>query len=319
MAVQEFRTLRILAGDTNMTGGLIIDKPKGMTSHDVVNRVRRIARIKRVGHAGTLDPFATGLLLICLGPATRLTQFLVGLDKEYIAVVRLGFATDTQDLTGKQITPLCTSKRLTEEQVLRTLNSFVGPQLQTPPMYSAKKVGGERLYRAARAGREVERQPVSVTIYSIHAIESGGLRLQQNEDGTADMSIRVRCSSGTYVRTIAHDLGERLGVGGHLTELRRTAVGRFSIERAISLDLLDSAESVKRVLIPPTELVGHLPKIELDEEQLGLIRNGTALSIRAASNGSIRLCDGEGTLIGIGEVDSVRELIKPRIVLEAGS
>ena len=135
-----------------MLGALIIDKPEGFTSHDVVARVRRAAGTRRVGHAGTLDPFATGVLVCCIGRATRLMQFLVGVDKEYIATVRLGYATDTQDATGKQIAPLRTSNELSLEDIRRVLDEFTGPQLQTPPMFSAKKVGGERLYRAARAG-----------------------------------------------------------------------------------------------------------------------------------------------------------------------
>src|SRR5262249_15228977 len=152
---------------TFVTGALIIDKPEGLTSHDVVARIRRITGERRVGHAGTLDPFATGVLVVCLGQATRLIQFLVGLDKEYIATVRLGYATDTQDRTGKQITPLHSSNDVSLEVLRRTLDDFTGPQLQTPPMFSAKKVGGEKLYRAARAGREIEREPASITVYSI--------------------------------------------------------------------------------------------------------------------------------------------------------
>src|SRR5215216_7059835 len=160
-----------------MTGSLIIDKPEGLTSHDVVARVRRAAATRRVGHAGTLDPFATGVLVVCLGRATRLVQFLVGLDKEYVATVRLGFATDTQDLTGKQTTPNKSSNDLSVGDVRRAVNGLTGPLLQLPPMFSAKKVGGERLYRAAREGREVEREPVPVTVHSIDLIEADGAYL----------------------------------------------------------------------------------------------------------------------------------------------
>ena len=210
-----------------MDGSLIIDKPEGITSHTVVARVRRVAGTRRVGHAGTLDPFATGVLVVCVGRATRLSQFLVGLDKEYVATIRLGFATDTQDLTGKQITPLKSSYDRSLEDVRSVLDQFRGAQMQTPPMYSAKKVAGERLYRAARAGREVERQPVPINVYSIDLIDESANALILNQDGTRDFDVRVRCSSGTYIRTLAHDIGERLGVGGHLAALRRTAVGQF--------------------------------------------------------------------------------------------
>src|SRR4030095_513481 len=150
-----------------MIGALIIDKPEGFTSHDVVARVRRAAGTRRVGHAGTLDPFATGALVCCIGPATRLVQFLVGLDKEYNATVRLGYATDTQDGTGKQITSLHASSELSLEELQRTLDQFIGPQSQMPPMFSAKKVGGERLYRAAREGGEGQRAPGSLVVDSI--------------------------------------------------------------------------------------------------------------------------------------------------------
>src|SRR5581483_2883436 len=153
-----------------MIGALIIDKPVGLTSHDVVARVRRAAHTRRVGHAGTLDPFATGVLVVCLERATRLLQFLVGLDKEYLATVRLGFATDTQDYTGKQMTPLQSSELMDGERVATVLKAFVGPQWQTPPMFSAKKVAGERLYVAAREGREVERQPVAMTVHELELL-----------------------------------------------------------------------------------------------------------------------------------------------------
>src|ERR1700684_241996 len=144
-----------------MDGGFIIDKPAGITSHDAVARVRRIAGTRRVGHAGTLDPFATGVLVVCVGRATRLVQFLVGLDKQYIATVKLGFATDTQDSTGKQISPFASSNELSEHEIEKVIQLFLGPQQQVPPMYSAKKVAGQRLYKAARAGLEVAREPAS--------------------------------------------------------------------------------------------------------------------------------------------------------------
>src|SRR6185436_12444168 len=177
-----------------MIGALIIDKPVGMTSHDVVDRVRRIIGTRRVGHVGTLDPFATGVLVVCLERATRLAQFLVHLDKEYEATVRLGFATDTQDRTGEQITPLAASNAVSKDDVDRVLSEFMGPQLQTPPMFSAKKVAGERLYKAAREGREVERKPVPVIVRSLELLGA----LSEQPDGTCDFKVRVTCSSGTY-------------------------------------------------------------------------------------------------------------------------
>src|SRR4030095_16621573 len=179
-----------------MLGAIIIDKPEGLTSHDVVARVRRATGTRRVGHAGTLDPFATGVLVCCIGRATRLVQFLVGLDKEYVATVKLGYATDTQDGTGKQITPLHTSNDVSLEDLRRVLEQYTGPQLQTPPMFSAKKVGGERLYRAARAGREVEREPVRIYVHSMSLMSNDRPVSEPNEDGTRDFDVLVRCSSG---------------------------------------------------------------------------------------------------------------------------
>src|SRR5215471_4303126 len=165
-----------------LRGALIIDKPSGMTSHDVVARVRRVFKTRRVGHAGTLDPFATGVLVVCIGNATRLTQFLVGLDKRYTATIRFGYATDSHDLTGKPVTATESSNRLKVEDIATVLQEFVGPQLQLPPMFSAKKVAGERLYRAARQGREVERPACPITIHSLSLFDGTG-GIVDNADG----------------------------------------------------------------------------------------------------------------------------------------
>ncbi|HEY7544931.1 MAG TPA: tRNA pseudouridine(55) synthase TruB [Blastocatellia bacterium] len=301
-----------------MNGALIIDKPEGITSHDAVARIRRAAGTRRVGHAGTLDPFATGVLVVCLGQATRLMQFLVGLDKEYIATVRIGFATDTQDVTGKQITPLRTSKELSLEEITSALNQFVGRQLQTPPMYSAKKVGGERLYKAAREGREIERQPAEIEIYSINLETSDGDWFRENEDGSRDFVISVRCSSGTYIRTLANDLGERLGVGAHLAALRRTAVGHFEISRAITLEELESLapERLSEAIISPADTIAHLPATHLNSDDARMVANGRAIELKEEIEGFvIRLLDEKGNLLAVGEIDSERRVIKPRIVL----
>ncbi|MEK6287507.1 MAG: tRNA pseudouridine(55) synthase TruB [Acidobacteriota bacterium] len=307
-----------------MLGALIIDKPEGLTSHDVVARVRRIAGTRRVGHAGTLDPFATGVLVCCLGPATRLVQFLVGLDKEYIATVRIGYATDTQDGTGKQITPLRSSNELSLEELRRVLDQFTGPQSQMPPMFSAKKVAGERLYRAARAGREVVREPVSIIVHSMKLIEDDDSALTANQDGTRDFCMLVRCSSGTYVRTLAHDIGERVGVGAHLVKLRRTEAGHFRLADASTLDDLErmTREDLSNALISPSDMLSHLPLLRLDDEQANQVTNGRALSLPedeavvALRGGlSVRLCDRAGALLAVGDYDSRFNLVKPRVVL----
>lgn len=304
-----------------MDGSIIIDKPRGMTSHDVVVRVRRAVGTRKVGHAGTLDPLATGVLVICMGRATRLTQFLIGLDKEYLARIRLGFATDTHDSAGKQITPLAPSKHLTMERIQAALMGFLGRQLQLPPMFSAKKVAGQKLYVAARAGLELEREPVPVEIYSIEMIE--GEPPRENPDGTSDLLIRVRCSSGTYIRWLAHELGLRLGVGAHLAELRRTAVGQFSIERAISLERAEEmARGGQLPAISASDTVGHLPAIFLDQARAKRISNGGQVDASDQEIGQlgqdralVRLCDARGELIAVGWLDLAARKIKPKVVL----
>src|SRR5438477_5366516 len=220
-----------------MDGVLIIDKPAGMTSHDVVALVRRILGVRRVGHTGTLDPFATGVLVVLVGRATRLAQFLSGAEKEYEAVIRLGYATDTGDITGKPLEK--PANRLTaetqrtqsfrREEIENALASLRGQIEQTPPMYSAKKIAGQKLYDLARRGKEVERKAVSVIVREFEAHPSGGSLLKSSEDGASDLAVRVVCSAGSYVRTLAESVGERLGVGATLSELRRTREGLFWI------------------------------------------------------------------------------------------
>jgi tRNA pseudouridine55 synthase len=310
--------------ETLMLGALIIDKPEGITSHDVVARVRRATQIRRVGHAGTLDPFATGVLVCCIGPATRLVQFLVGLDKEYEATVRLGYATDTQDRTGTEITPLRSSSELSIDDLRRVLTEFTGGQLQTPPMFSAKKVGGERLYRAAREGRHVEREAVNITVYSIELLEDEALSMTDNEDGTRDFEVRLRCSSGTYVRTVAHDIGEKLGVGAHLVQLRRTEVGHFTLASALTLEQVEGMgiDELNNALTSPSQMLSHLPVLVLNEEDVKRVINGRAVALSEQhSTGSeqrahiIRLCDSEGVLVAVGYSDPVKLLINPSVVL----
>jgi tRNA pseudouridine55 synthase len=316
------RSLSVYA--RNVIGALIIDKPQGFTSHDVVARVRRAIGTRRVGHAGTLDPFATGVLVCCIGRATRLVQFLVGLDKAYIGTVRFGYATDTQDATGKQITPLRTSKELSLEELRKTLSAFIGPQLQTPPMFSAKKVGGKRLYKAAREGLELAREPVSIVVHSIELAEGDRDVLSSNEDGTCDFTMRVSCSSGTYIRTLADDIGRSLGFGGHLISLRRLRVGHFDLNDALTLEELESSSraELESELFDGSSMVSHLPRVVLDKERVSLIGNGRQISLSESeaksiegSAGLVRLCDLEGRLVGIGEQDPGEALVRPRVVL----
>src|SRR5713101_1885046 len=227
-----------------MHGVLIIDKPAGMTSHDVVARVRKIVGEKRVGHTGTLDPFATGVLVVLVGRATRLAQYLSGAEKEYEAVIRLGYATDTGDVTGKRLdeptdgftAETQRAQSFRREEIEAALASLRGEIEQTPPMYSARKIAGTKLYELARRGEEVERKALRVTVREFEALAAGGPLLETHAAGTCDLSVRVVCSAGTYVRALAEDFGQRLGVGAHVASLRRTRAGRFSVADATTFE-----------------------------------------------------------------------------------
>ncbi len=226
-------------------GVLLVDKPSEHTSHDVVARVRGILRMKRVGHAGTLDPMATGLLVILLGKATKLSQYLMSVDKTYTGSVTLGKITDTQDAEGEVLETRPVSP-LSEDQVRAALRSMIGDQYQTPPMYSAIKIQGRPLYKAARAGEEVEREPRFIRIS----------RFDRTRWAAPDLlDFRVDCTKGTYVRTLAHDLGQKLGCGGHLSALRRISSGQLHVDRAVTLEALQAMTpaQVQAALIPGHE------------------------------------------------------------------
>jgi tRNA pseudouridine55 synthase len=227
-------------------GVLLVDKPQGMTSHDIVARMRRVFRIKKIGHAGTLDPMATGLLLILVGKATKVSQFLMSMDKEYTGTVKLGEATDSQDADG-EVVETKPVPELTQADVEKEMATFMGDQYQTPPMFSAKKVNGQKLYKLARQGKTIEREArvIHVSRYDI---------LDFN---LPEVSIIVGSSKGTYIRTLAHDLGERLGCGGHLCALRRTQVGKFRIEDANTLEEIENMapSELRTKLIPVNQAV----------------------------------------------------------------
>lgn len=227
-------------------GILLVDKPQGITSHDVVYKLRKIFHIKKIGHAGTLDPMATGLLLMLIGKATKVSQFLMSMDKEYRGTIRLGQSTDSQDAEGEVVEERPVPD-ISEADALKEMKAFVGDQYQTPPMYSAKKVNGQPLYKLARQGKTVPREP---RVINIAKIEMSRLELPE-------VDFLVACSKGTYVRTIAHDYGEKLGCGGHLCELRRTGVGKFRIENASTIEELEamSPSVLRKQLIPILEAV----------------------------------------------------------------
>lgn len=302
------------SGQQPLSGGLIVDKPEGWTSHDVVGRVRRLAATRRVGHTGTLDPFATGVLVVCVGRATRLAQLLSGSEKEYLAMMRLGWSTDTQDRTGEPLGPPPAPERIPDDpETLRAvLDEFQGEIDQVPPMYSAKKVGGTALYKLARRGEEVERKPVRVRV----RVELDG-PLVRGGDGTVDVPLRVVCSAGTYVRTLAHDIGARLGCGAHLQELRRTRAGAFTIEQASTLEALEG--HVAERLVSPNDLASMLPAIELSEREVERVGHGMAVRldgrVEAVEDADCRLVTPSGDLLAIARVDASAGFARPRIVL----
>lgn len=228
-------------------GVLLIDKPSGLTSHDVVDRVRRKLGMKRIGHAGTLDPNATGLMIILVGKATKLSQYLMNLDKVYEGEIQLGLTTDSQDSDGKILTETPLPEGLTEEMVRAAMEEFIGDQYQTPPMFSAKKVDGVPLYKLARKGKEVEREARFIRVASFSLDSWNPPYLQ----------FTVACSKGTYVRTLAHDLGQKLACGAILTELRRTEIDRFQIEDSLELSDFEELEvvDIKRHLLPSYQAV----------------------------------------------------------------
>jgi tRNA pseudouridine55 synthase len=259
-------------------GFLNIDKPIGMTSHDVVAKIRRELKIKKVGHAGTLDPLATGVLVLCLGAATRLSEYVMDSTKQYRAQVRLGVTTDTYDTEGAILSERDASK-ITQSDVERTLAVFTGEIDQIPPMYSAIKQGGRKLYELARAGETVERDARRVRID----------HLAVSEWLPPYFTLDVTCSAGTYIRSLAYDLGEALGVGAHLAGLIRTASGNFRIENAVALDDLLKADDWEPYVIPPGNALSDWPIANLDTDALNHIVHGRPISDSNARDGALAL------------------------------
>ncbi len=306
-----------------MNGVLVIDKPAGITSHDVVWRVRRILKIKRVGHTGTLDPFATGVMIVLVGRATRLAQFLDKTEKEYLATIRFGFETDTGDLSGNPKSEVQSLKSFSVQEFENVLNIFRGEIEQTPPMYSAKKVQGKKLYELARKGEEIERKAVKITISELQIAENPE---NQSAIGNSEFAIvRVVCSAGTYIRVLAEDIGKKLEIGAHLAELRRTRAGNFALSQAVTLEELEklAAENhVQSVLISPNQALSHLPFVCLSPEKAKRTLNGMAIKTEAAnydfSNQQfVRLCDEEQNLIAVATFDENEKTLQPRVVLQA--
>jgi tRNA pseudouridine55 synthase len=301
-----------------ISGVVVVDKPSGPTSFDVVRRVKGLFKTRRCGHTGTLDPTATGVLPICIGDATKIASFVSDGEKEYDAVVRFGQITDTQDAAGRTLETRPT-EGLSEEGVRAALREFVGLVEQTPPMYSARKVEGRRLYELARAGEEVEREARQV-----HIDEAKLVFFRPPDAG-----IFVRCSKGTYLRTLAHDLGQKLGCGGHLKGLKRVRVGPFALEDSVGLDTLMAAaregpESLDRFLFPLSRALADLAELQLDAQLARRVAHGhvpgpadlSRLKAPPFPRGrKVRLMDPEGRVLAVGESDGVGTLKLLRVLV----
>ena len=303
----------------SLEGILLVDKPVEWTSHDVVAKLRSVLRMRRIGHTGTLDPFATGLLVICLDRSTRLVQFLTGHEKEYEATLRLGWQTDTGDWTGKPVTIPTASTTISQSAIEAVLPSLRGRIWQTPPMYSARKQGGRKLYELAREGKVVERQAVEVEIWELAL---GGITLDAGEGDdppTLRVEFRVVCSAGTYIRTLAEEIGTRLGVGAHLTALRRTRVGPCRIDAAHSLtEIAELAreDRMREILLPPVEVL-DFAVVDVTPRETSAILQGQSIVVPGSWQDGERLsiCDAGKRLLAIGVFDATTGRIVPRIVL----
>jgi len=290
-----------------VSGVLVIDKPIGLTSHDVVQVIRRGTGIRRAGHTGTLDPRASGVLVILVGPAVRLSEYVSTSDKRYQATIRLGSSTDTYDSEGIVTSTSDFAERITEEDFDGILQNFIGEIQQVPPPYSAVKVKGKKAYEMARQGVEVELEPRTIHVYNLEVLEWE----------PPEVVVDVYCSSGTYVRSLANDLGKELGVGAHLVGLRRTKSGRFTLRDAVPLRRLREAFDVGewyRYLIPAAEALADWPMVELDADEVELIRHGHRIPAVQGANGWARGVSVQGDLVALLEVDLEANEWQPRKV-----
>lgn len=296
-----------------LSGLFCVAKPAGITSRAVVDEVSRLTRSRRVGHAGTLDPLATGVLLVCLGPATRLVSLAQSLPKRYLARFELGKTSDTDDCTG-QVTVVDQAPLPSRADLERLLPQYTGVIAQVPPQYSAIKRGGQRAYDLARQGQQapLEARPVEVHALRLRAFESPWFELE------------IECGSGTYVRSIGRDLGRDLGCGAVMTNLERTAIGHFTLERAVSLDALDR-HSWREALLPPLEIVSHFPRRTCSEADLDLLAEGRPVPVDSASaldltreatgaDGQVALVSPSGELLAVGEWQAGPSVVQPRLV-----
>ncbi len=276
-----------------MNGIILVDKPQDWTSHDVVAKLRGVLHERRIGHSGTLDPLATGLLVVFVGRATRAVEFAEADSKEYLAGLRLGLSTDTQDITGNVMTR---SDKLPDESAVReAIGHFLGDIEQIPPMYSAIKIGGKKLYELARKGDSVERPPRRIRVSSIEIEGRSG----------EDYLLRISCSKGTYVRTLCNDIGETLGCGACMSSLRRTRAGAFSVDNAHSLDEIEAAAKDGRlsgILLPVDTLFADYPELEVGKNASKRLKTGNIINI-SAENGDYRVYSDSGEFLLLGRVE----------------
>ena len=278
-----------------MFGFLNIYKPQGKTSHDVVAILRRITKIKQIGHTGTLDPFAEGVLPICIGKATRLIEYLDD-DKAYIGTVQLGKSTTTYDIEGDVVN--VSDKKVTLQEIQEALPKFHGEIQQLPPIYSAIKINGKKLYEYARKGEEVKIQPREVNIYKLEIVNF--------DEEKQTVNLHIECSKGTYIRSIANDLGEALGCYGHLIKLVRIKAGKFGINKAIKLDTLETKEQVEKNLIYPLEYLDY-PKYELSESEKEKVSHGMGVNINLDNGTTLLISDNK--LIAVANVENKKAKI----------
>lgn len=279
-------------------GFINIYKPKGLTSHDVVAKLRRVTKVKQIGHTGTLDPFATGVLPVCIGKATRLIEYLED-DKEYLATVQFGKNTDSYDIDGEVTATF--DKRVNQDEVEDVLGNFRGEIMQLPPIYSAVKVNGKKLYEYARKGEEVEIEPRKVFISKLELLDF--------DVETQSAKLLVACSKGTYIRSIAYDVGRMLGCGGYLTALERTKAGKFKVETAIRLEDLSGLSVVVNHLINPVDVL-NLPVLELDDSQKNLVSHGMSIENQGFNNLDIVILLYGAKIYAVGKVNQDKILVK---------
>lgn len=276
-------------------GILIVNKSAGWTSQDVTAKLRGVFHERRIGHGGTLDPMATGVLPVFVGRATRGVEFFEDAEKEYVAGLRLGIVTSTQDITGETLEEHPVS--VTREELEAVLRQFTGEIEQLPPMYSAIKIGGRKLYELARRGKEVERQPRRITIFELELLEGGG----------ADWKLRVRCSKGTYVRTLCHDIGQRLGCGACMSALERTQAGQFSLAQSLTIDqiLAFAAEHDPQALLMPVDaLFSRYPPLIVTMAQTARLKNGADVKDWQFRSGTFRIYAEDGEFLALGKVEN---------------